>query len=228
MKYSIIIPAYNRLSHLKKCIEGIAKNTDLTDVEVIIVSNGCTDGTPEYIKSLGNPYKVIHWPEPLGYACAGNVGFNVAKGDYIIRMDSDSIILSPGWLDMLETPFTKFPTAGISGPQVCPGNSENSCYACDFAVFFCVMIKKEVFYKVGYLDPIFNKGGGEDTDFCARAVRAGYTIHNAQCVYTPDNIISFPLFHAPSIDRGEESQEKIEQKQVCAKILEQRYGKVRV
>ena len=46
MKFSIIIPTLNRWDLLNKCLKSIKDNTDLTDGEVIVVSNGCTDFTP--------------------------------------------------------------------------------------------------------------------------------------------------------------------------------------
>lgn len=67
-KTSIIIPTYNHLEDcLKPCLESIIKNTDLTDLEVIVVANGCTDGTKEYVESLGDSFKLLWFDEPLGY-----------------------------------------------------------------------------------------------------------------------------------------------------------------
>ena len=50
IKYSIVIPTYNHLEDLlKPCIESIYKNTDMSQVELIVSANGCTDGTQEYV-----------------------------------------------------------------------------------------------------------------------------------------------------------------------------------
>ena len=89
------------------------------------------------------------------------------------------------------------------------------------------MIKREVFNRIGFLDPVFNNGGGEDTDFSIRAIKAGYTVHRAVMV-GPNMEESFPLFHEPEMHRGGESYEKVKHKEVCAKILENRYGRVRI
>jgi glycosyltransferase involved in cell wall biosynthesis len=51
-KYSIVIPTYNHLEDcLKPCIESIIQHTDLQDVEIIIVANGCTDDTLKHFYS---------------------------------------------------------------------------------------------------------------------------------------------------------------------------------
>lgn len=48
-----------------------------------------------------------------------------------------------------------------------------------FIIFFIVMIKREVFDKIGLLDEAFGMGAGEDTAFCIEAMKAGYKIASA-------------------------------------------------
>ena len=51
MTYSIVIPTYNYCNDLlKPCLESIIKYTDLLDLEVLVVANGCTDNTKEYVE----------------------------------------------------------------------------------------------------------------------------------------------------------------------------------
>lgn len=223
MDYSIVIPASNRLEHLKQCIESIVKTTDLSDKEIIIASNGCTDGTIEYVKSLGDPFKIIHWPKRLGYARAANMGFNVASGRYIIRIDSDIVFLNNNWFDLLKAPFDKFSNAGISAPGV------GTSYGYTWPVFFCAMFKRELLYKIGYLDPIYDGGSGEDTDFGIRAVKAGYTIHKVPLsVNGEDTDGQFPIYHAPSSSREQMSFDRQMCTLYCDTILKQRYGKINI
>ena len=65
---------------LKPCLESIIKNTDLSSVEVIVVANGCTDGTKDYVNSLGKSFKLVWIEEAAGYSRATNAGIKTAYG----------------------------------------------------------------------------------------------------------------------------------------------------
>jgi len=175
MKCSIIIPTLNHLEDaLKPCLESIVKYTDLTDKEVIVVSNGSTDGTQEYVKSLGDKFRLLDFPDPLGYTKATNEGIKVAKGDFLILLNNDTVLLSQekdDWIDKLYAPFSNSEVA-ITGPLMGPSAPAGR----DFLIFFCVMIRKSVIDEIGMLDEIFTPGGGEDTDWCIKAENAGYKV----------------------------------------------------
>ena len=84
MKISIIIPTYNHLEDcLKPCLESIKIYTDLTDVEVIISANGCTDGTREYVDSLGAPFKLVWSDVATGYTKATNDGIKLQQASIL-------------------------------------------------------------------------------------------------------------------------------------------------
>jgi GT2 family glycosyltransferase len=226
IKNSIIIPTYNKLETLKHCVESIIQHTDLTETEVIIVSNGCKDGTVEYIKGLGNAFKVIHWPEPVGYPNAVNIGICVSRGEYIIQLNNDVVLMAGNWLQLLLEPFTNHKTAGVTG--LVKGNWNNS----PWGIFFCAAFKKEVVSKIGLLDTIFSPGTGEDVDFCLKAVNAGYTVHQVpeQVLPTEKNnhnfkIGPFPIWHKGSSTFNELDRNLVnETTKRSFSILESRYG----
>jgi beta-1,4-mannosyl-glycoprotein beta-1,4-N-acetylglucosaminyltransferase len=198
MKFSVIIPTYKHLSDcLKPCLESIIKYTD-TDIEVIVVANGCSnDGTREFVESLG--FKLIWFNEAIGYTKATNEGIKVATGDYIILLNNDTILLDQPknqWLEMLVDPFEKNEKVGITGPMYvhCPFADRN------FLIFFCVCIKRELFDRVGLLDEIFSPGFGEDSDFCIKAQNAGCEIvqvpHKSDNYEKPNFMVGgFPIWH---------------------------------
>ena len=181
VKTSIIIPTYNHLDYLKDCVESIVKYTDLSDVEVIVVVNGCTDETREWVKRLGEPFKVYWIKEPVGYIKAVNVGIKQSMGEYIVLLNNDTKILGNNWLSMLEKPFSN-PSVGLTGPV----KANRDDLGRDYLLFWCVMIKQEVFNKIGQLDEAFGIGYHEDVDFCIRAENAGYQLVE---------VSSFPIFH---------------------------------
>jgi len=158
MKYSIIIPTYNHLEDcLKPCIESIIKYTDLVDMEILISANGCTDNTKKYIEGLGIPFKLVWNEKAVGFAKAVNEAIEISKGDYIVLLNNDILLLDRKrneWLEMLVEPF-KDSSVGITGPLLDPSGPAGGEY---FIIFFCVMIKREVFNKIGLLDPIFGVG----------------------------------------------------------------------
>lgn len=188
MKYSIIIPTYNHCNDLlKPCIEAILKYTDMTDVELIVSANGCTDETLSYLKYLeynfnglgfGKHFKYLFDPKPLGYAKANNVAIKVATGEKIILLNNDAFLLPQEknvWITLLEHQFLMDPKCGISGPSImhCPHANH------DFAIFFCVMVSRQVFDTIGLLSEDYGSGGGEDTECCVEAVKAGFTLRQA-------------------------------------------------
>ena len=177
-KVSIIIPTYNHLQDcLKPCIESIIRNTTLTqDIEVLVVANGCTDGTHEYVMSLNNNFKLLEYTKAVGYPHAINLGISFSTGDYIILLNNDATILDWGkdkWIDMLLEPFLKDKNCGISGPLMNFSLHSNTW----FIVFFCAMISRTVVNKLGGLDTDFGPGAGEDTAYCVQTEQAGFNLH---------------------------------------------------
>lgn len=236
-KYSIVIGTYNKLEEcLKPCVDSILKYTTLNDfsTELIIVANGCTDGTANYILSLQRQFHNIHllwYDEALGFTRAYNEGIRAARGEYVVLFNNDNILLDQPynqWLEILVKPFEDGSVAkvGITGPmkEHCPHADR------DFILFFCAMIPRRLFDEVGMLDEIFSPGYGEDTDYNARLENAGYKI-----VQVPDDSRNFydtnkrtgvfPLFHAGNMTfknwpGGEELLARNN------KILKDRYAKV--
>ena len=184
MKYSVIIPTYNNCEqYLKPCIDSIIKYSNIQDIELIVSANGCTDNTFIYLEylhsafdSLGIPnnLKIIWNEKALGYSGANNVAIKQASCDKIILLNNDTVLLEQPmnqWLDILDNPFND-PECGIS--CIIKGNSEPAGRL--FAVFFCVMVHRKVFDKIGLLNEEYGVGGGEDTEFCIEAEKAGFKV----------------------------------------------------
>lgn len=208
MKYSIIIPTYNHCNDLLvPCIESIFKYSDVYDIELIISANGCKDNTRDYLNFLQEMYttlgmeknyKVIWNDDPLGFAKATNLGIEAATTDLITLVNNDVVFLGQPknrWLDMLSRHFQD-PAVGIS--SVLKGFSPPA--GRDFAVFFCVMIHRKVFEKIGLLSLDYGIGAGEDTEFCIAAEDAGFKIaeamENKQWSHELGMMVGdFPIYH---------------------------------
>ena len=93
MKYSVIIPVYNSEKTIKRCIESITSQKR-TDVEIIIVNDGSTDMSENFCKELQNEYNNIIYihKENGGVSSARNSGLSVARGKYVMFVDSDDYV----------------------------------------------------------------------------------------------------------------------------------------
>jgi len=207
-KISIVIPTYNHCDDLlKPCIESILKYTDLTDIEIVVVANGCTDGTQAYLEELRIKYyseqlfPYIWFDEGMGYTKSTNEGIRHATGEFIILLNNDTVLLEQAknqWIDLLTEPF-KDPKVGITGPMRtwCPSAQRN------FLIFFCVCTKRNVISDIGILDEAFAPGYGEDTDFCCKLEDAGYKmvqVPPSNQYYAEKRMVGgFPIFHKGNV-----------------------------
>jgi glycosyltransferase involved in cell wall biosynthesis len=89
VKFSVIIPTYNRVNLLKQAIRSVFAQTQ-TSYELIIVDDGSSDGTHDYLMSLGGQVRVLH-QKNKGPGAARNLGARCAAGNYLAFLDSDDI-----------------------------------------------------------------------------------------------------------------------------------------
>ena len=89
-KVSIILPVYNTLDSLDRCMQSILTQT-LDSIEVIIVDDGSTDGSEKLVDVYGEQDPRVHviHQENSGVAVARNTGIAAAKGEYLAFVDSD-------------------------------------------------------------------------------------------------------------------------------------------
>ena len=183
MKYSIVIPTYNNCEkYLKPCIDSIIKYTDMDNVELVVSANGCTDNTRQYLDYLVTaiPNLYVAWNDsPLGFAKATNKGIKVCKGNKIVLLNNDTVILDKGWLEKLDS----------KGDISAVWTQFSHITQRRFAVFFCVMIDPKVFQTIGFLNEDYDTGGCEDIEFCLEAEKAGFKID----ANWDDG--SFPIYH---------------------------------
>jgi glycosyltransferase involved in cell wall biosynthesis len=97
-KVSVIIPVYNRPVYVTEAIESVLKQTH-QDWELIVVDDGSTDETAAAIAKYGSYLQYLYQPNS-GVASARNLGFAAVKGDYVLFLDSDDLLL-PCSLELL-------------------------------------------------------------------------------------------------------------------------------
>ena len=88
--FSIIIPIYNVSNYLEQCLSSVLNQT-FSDMEIICVNDGSTDGSREILRRFqgSDNRMVIIDTKNGGPSGARNVGFSLARGEYVLFIDSD-------------------------------------------------------------------------------------------------------------------------------------------
>lgn len=200
----IVIPVYNALDDLKLCIESIKKHTDLSLDRVILIDDQSPDKNVfPYLKSIEAPGIVVLQNEKnRGFSGTVNHGLTYSDRD-VVLLNTDTVVTSR-WIDKLVecaysdpaigsvTPFSNNATL-CSVPNFCQENSIPYGLSIDeyaeviekcslkkypritVAVGFCMFIKREVINWAGLFDEAtFQRGYGEENDFCWRVEQLGY------------------------------------------------------
>lgn len=97
LRLSIIVPVYNVERYLEECVVSLyQQDIPVDDYEVILINDGSTDGSYDLAKRLTSTYKNIRLfsQENQGQSVARNKGLDVAKGKYIMFVDSDDGLFS--------------------------------------------------------------------------------------------------------------------------------------
>ena len=95
VKTSIVILNYNTKDITLNCIDSIVKNTKKLNYEIILVDNGSTDGSVGEFKKLKTKIKnliFIDNKKNLGFSKGNNIGIKKAKGEYVLLLNSDTIV----------------------------------------------------------------------------------------------------------------------------------------
>ncbi|WP_138496623.1 glycosyltransferase family 2 protein [Paenibacillus pinistramenti] len=194
---SIIIPTYNGLHLLARCLDSIRKFTEVP-YEIIVVDNGSTDGTAEYCER--QKVRLIALPQNEGFPKAANKGLAIASGEQMLLLNNDCVV-TPRWLSQMLTALHSSEHTGIVGPvtnyasgrqQIETGlggiaelleyaEGHNHSDPAKWAevrrlVGLCFLFKRSLYEQIGPLDEGFSPGHYEDDDYCYRAVQRGFRL----------------------------------------------------
>jgi glycosyltransferase involved in cell wall biosynthesis len=117
VRYSIIIPTYNRAHQLFLTLISFETQTYPKHLfEVIVADDGSTDGTKELLQAHQASYPLLYvsHPEQRGRSAIRNLGLTQARGLYVIFCDADFLVM-PDFINIFSRYHSKYPRAVISG-----------------------------------------------------------------------------------------------------------------
>ena len=194
MKYSIIVPVFNRPDEGDELLESLCSQT-VKDFEVVIVEDGsknpCKDVCDKYASILDLHY---YYKENSGPGQSRNYGVERARGEYVIILDSD-VVLPEGFMAAVDSSISHQPSAiaAWGGPDASHPSFTSVQKAISYSMtsFFTTggirggKAKLDKFYprsfNMGIRRDVYQQLGGfskmrfgEDIDFSYRIVEAGY------------------------------------------------------
>jgi GT2 family glycosyltransferase len=196
--------------------------------EIIVVDNGSTDGTRQFLKGLLGNVQVLNNTTNLGFAKACNQGVALARARYLVFLNNDTIPF-PGWLEPLFEGIEKDGADIVGAKLIYPwGRIQHAGVAFNnddigFHLFrrmpynskevdkkrwvqcvtgACMFMKKETFIELGgFCEEYIN--GVEDVDFCLTAVSKGKKI-----LYNNESLIVH--YEETSVGRKKYDQQNLE------------------
>jgi glycosyltransferase involved in cell wall biosynthesis len=179
---SVVIPTYNRLDILTKCLKAMEDQRWQGKYEVIVVDDGSTDGTVEFLTAQPFAHVRLFTQEHGGPAAARNLGVAQAQGDTIIFIDSD-LVVTPVFLEVHATTLAQHEGENVFtyGRVVNTSNFDHPesepFKITDFsAAYFAtgnVAIAKHWLQKAGPFDEAFSLYGWEDLELGVRLKKLG-------------------------------------------------------
>lgn len=123
MAASVIIVSWNARAFLLKCIESVLLQGVPDSIEIIVVDNASSDGSPEAVRDNFPAVKLICNKGNYGFAKANNIGIGASRGDCLFLINSD-VVVSPGCFTKMIQYMDEHPDVGILGPRIVGSNGQ--------------------------------------------------------------------------------------------------------
>jgi hypothetical protein len=117
MDISVVIVSWNGRRFLEECLKSLVEAPMRRSLEIIVVDNASTDGSPEMVETRFPHVKLIRNSDNFGFAKANNIGIRESKGRYVSLINSDVRVLG-GCLDALAEYMDEHQDVGNVGPRI--------------------------------------------------------------------------------------------------------------
>ena len=115
-RVSVVIPVHGQWSFTLRCLNAIALSGASVPFEVLVVDDASPDGTARALSAIEGIRVVTH-TQNEGFIRSCNKGASAAKGEYLLFLNNDTVVL-PGWLDALVDTFADIPGTGMVGSRL--------------------------------------------------------------------------------------------------------------
>lgn len=194
MRFSIIIPVYNRPAEVQLLLESLCRQT-FNDFEVILVEDGSSHTAEEVAAAFTEKLQLqYHYQANQGQGFARNKGMELAKGQYFVFFDSDCLI-PPRYLEVLEQAIQSRQLQAHGGPDDADATFSDWQQAMNFSMTSLLTtggirgkMKNPAKYQargynMGFAREVYEKLGGfahpnmaEDIEISLRIKKAGFRL----------------------------------------------------
>ena len=230
---SVLMVTYGAREWVQRSLHALIEHTPPV-YELIVVDNGSTDGTREYLRDGVQGARIIESPRNLGFGVGNDLAAVHARGDLLCFLNSDALVPT-GWLDGLTAPFDDPRVGAVVPMYVFPDGSlqeagvvverdgrvvalgargdANDPQWCvrrfvTYGSAACLLIRRSTFHVLGGFDPAYGLGYYEDVDleFALRSVGLRVLLEPAVRVIHAQGASS-PT-HAEAVARRDANQER--------------------
>ena len=116
VELSILIVSYNAKADLARCLHSLHHPPPTASREIVVIDNASSDGSADAARQWPDVH-VIEMDRNFGFAVANNVGFRASTGQYVLLLNSDTVV-PPGAIDRLVAELEQDPDVAVVGPRL--------------------------------------------------------------------------------------------------------------
>ena len=182
-EFTFLLNAYDYVDDVRRCVEAVLRHSRGASAELIVVDNGSTDGTAEYLENAQAEHenlRVIHCDHVVGDAAGKNIGLKQARGRYIVLLDASTEVVGDVMGPVAEQ--LSDPSVGVFGPYGLTTDDMQHFHEevdrgeADAMQAYCMAFRRADLAGVGLMHESFRFYRNLDIDYCFQFKNAGYRV----------------------------------------------------